>query len=283
MTRWGAEQLLAWRPDDAVREYSARDTALYALGVGCGLSDLDETAFVLEERVVALPSMPVVLASDGFWPMQERFGFNWPKILHGEQALVLHEPLAASGRVRRRLRVTGVVDRGPGRGALMYCARELFDDARDVLLATLTETWVMRGDDGMGGAPVARPAPPPQPSGAPNASLTLPTSRQTALIYRLSGDVNPLHADPEFARAAGFERPILHGLATLGVATRALLHLCADGDPARLKSLALRFKAPVYPGEAISTDVWRDGETVLFRARVGETVVLDNGVAQITA
>ena len=141
----------------------------------------------------------------------------------------------------------------------------------------------MRGDGGCGGTIKEAPAPHALPERAPDTSVTLTTLARAALIYRLSGDYNPIHADPALARKAGFERPILHGLCSLGVATRAVLRACCDDQPDRLRSLQLRFSAPVYPGETLITDVWRDGEVASFRTRVAErnVVVLNNGRAII--
>jgi acyl dehydratase len=150
-------------------------------------------------------------------------------------------------------------------------------------LVTLTGTTVMRGDGGFGGPAKQAPAPHRIPERAPDAVCDLSTALNAALIYRLSGDYNPLHADPEVARSAGFPRPILHGLCSLGVAGRALLKTVAAYDPARFKSMRLRFTAPVFPGETIRTEMWIDGAQVSFRARLVErdAIVLDNGLAEI--
>jgi acyl dehydratase len=176
-----------------------------------------------------------------------------------------------------------VVDKGEGRGALIYSERKITDKASGDLLATITQTTFCRADGGFG-AP-KRDTPPPHaiPERAPDLICDLPTRPETALLYRLSGDVNPLHADPEFAKTAGYPRPILHGLATFGVAGHALLKEVCGYDPFRLKSMAVRFSAPVYPGETIRTEIWRDGNVASFRARVIErdVIAINNGRAEI--
>ena len=167
--------------------------------------------------------------------------------------------------------------------ALILSERTIADKATGTLLATINQTTFCRADGGFGGEKRDAPAPHPIPERAPEIVCDLPTRPETALLYRLSGDVNPLHAEPEFAKAAGFPRPILHGLATFGVAGHALLKSLCGYDPARLAAMAGRFSAPVYPGETIRTEIWRDGKVASFRARVLErdVVAVNNGRADI--
>ena len=181
-------------------------------------------------------------------------------------------------------KVTDIVDKGAGRGALLFVERTVRDGDSGEDLATLRSTTFARGDGGCGGTTATAPPPHPVPDRAPDLACDLPTAPNSALIYRLSGDPNPLHASPAVAAAAGFDRPILHGLCTLGVAGHAILKTCCGYDPARLRSMALRFSAPVYPGETIRTEMWRDGAVVSFRARVVErdVVVLNNGRAEVS-
>ena len=279
------DKLRNWPFPDLEHSYSERDTMLYALGVGCGHDPLDERDLrhVYEDGLQALPTMAVVLGHPGFWLKDPETGVDWRKVLHGEQGLVLHRPLPAAGTVIGRSRVTEIIDKGAGKGALMYSERDVVDKASGALLCTVTSTTFMRGEGGFGGPTGPAPAPHEMPNGDPELVLDLPTLPQAALIYRLSGDYNPLHADPKIAQAVGFPRPILHGLATYGVAGRAILRACCGDDPARLKRLDVRFSAPVYPGETIRTEMWLDGATVSFRCRVLErdTVVLNNGLAVI--
>jgi len=284
--------LKARRFPELAASYGARDTMLYALGVGYGSDPADERqlAFVYEKALRAAPTLPVVLAYPGFWVKEADTGIDWVRVLHGEQSLELHRPLAPQGKVMGRTRVKALVDKGRDKGALLVHERKLYDEAGE-LLATVESTSFCRGDGGFserpgngprGGDP-APPPPPATPDTAPDIACDLPTAPQAALVYRLSGDYNPLHAEPAVAKAAGFERPILHGLATYGVAGHAILRSCCDYDPARLKSLAVRFSAPVYPGETIRTEIWRKGNDLQFRARALERgiVVLSHGRAQL--
>jgi acyl dehydratase len=151
------------------------------------------------------------------------------------------------------------------------------------LIGTVTQTIFCRGDGGFGGPPREAPAPHPIPARAPDVVCDLGTRPEMALIYRLSGDYNPLHAEPAFAKAAGFPRPILHGLGTFGVSGHALLKTMCGYDPARLASFGCRFSAPVFPGETIRTEMWRDGDVVSFRARVIErdVIAINNGRAEV--
>lgn len=280
------KRLKSWPFKDIEHRYEAKDTILYALGLGAGSDPMDEAdlRFVYEEGLAALPTMAVVLGYPGFWVKDPATGVDWKKVLHGEQGIVLHKPLPAAGTVIGRTRVDEIVDKGAGKGALMYSTREVIDKATGALLATLTSTSFMRGDGGFGGPSGPSPEPHALPTRAPDLSVDLRTLPQAALIYRLSGDYNPLHADPKVAAAGGFPRPILHGLCTFGVAGRAILKACCGNDPGKLRSIKVRFSAPVFPGETIRTEIWRDGKSLSYRARVVERdlVVLNNGLAEIT-
>lgn len=279
------ERLLNRHFPELEQTYTEKDSILYALGVGLGADPTDERQlpFVYEDGQQALPTMGVVLAYPGFWLKQPDTGVDWVKVLHGEQGIALHRPLPPSGTVIGKTRVTAIVDKGEGKGALIYSERNVYDKADGALLCTLTSTSFCRGDGGFGGPAGPVNPPHPIPNRAPDLTCDLPTFPQMALVYRLSGDRNPLHADPKIARAAGFARPILHGLATFGVAGHALLRTVCDYQPERLKGMAVRFSAPVYPGETIRTELWRDGNTVSFRSRVPErdVVVLNNGRADL--
>ncbi len=279
------DRMLNWKFDEIEHTYTKTDTILYALGVGLGIDPLDQRQlrFVYEEDLLALPTMALVLGSPGFWLKEQDTGVDWVRVLHGEQGLVLHRRLPPEGTVIGRMRVSGIVDKGAGKGALIYTEKELIDKASSEIIATATSTTFARGDGGFGGPTGPSPEPHRIPERDPDLTCDLPTQPQAALIYRLSGDRNPLHADPAVARAAGFDAPILHGLCILGAAGHALLKTCCDYDPARFKSLQLRFSAPVYPGETIRTEMWHDEDIVSFRSRVVErdVVVLNNGRAEV--
>lgn len=277
------DKLMNWKFDPIESEYSSKDSILYALGVGLSADpmDMDQLRFTYEEDQLALPSMSVVLAYPGFFLKEPQFGVDWVKVLHGEQGIEIHKTLPAAAKVVGENRFTEIIDKGEGRGALLFSERKVYEKATGDLLCTLTSTTFARGDGGFGGPAIDAPKPHSIPDRDPDSVVELPTLPQAALIYRLSGDLNPLHADPRVAKAAGFEKPILHGLATLGVAGHAVLKEACGYRPEKLKSMALRFTSPVYPGETIQTEIWKEGEEVSFRSRVKErdVVVLNNGRA----
>lgn len=278
------DRLLNWPIPEIRQTYTRRDTMLYALGLGLGHDPLDEAQlrFVYEDGLRTLPSYPVVLGYPGFWMKDPGTGIDWVRLVHGEQGIVLHKLPPPEGEVIGRTRVTSIVDKGEGKGMLVYIERRVTDAATGELLAELPSTTFCRGNGGFGGP--TGPVPPVHelPTRQPDISITLHTLPQAALIYRLSGDYNPLHADPRVAKAANFERPILHGLCTLGVAGHALLQ-AAGYEAERLASIHARFTAPVYPGESLTTDIWRDREIWSFRTRVAarDVVVLGNGRAAV--
>jgi len=280
------QRLKNWPFPEIEHSYTAKDSMLYALGLGFGADpmDKDQLRFVYEEGLRALPTMAVVLAYTGFWAKNPETGIDWRRVLHGEQGLVLHKPLPASGTVIGRTVIDEIIDKGAGKGALLYSHRDIRDKETGELLASIASTSFLRGDGGFGGP--AGPTRPVHalPERAPDLAADIATLPQAALIYRLSGDYNPLHADPEIAASAGFPRPILHGLCTFGVAGHALLRTLCGYDPARLKRMQVRFSAPVFPGETIRTEIWReDGGRVAFRSKVLERdlVVLNNGLAEV--
>jgi acyl dehydratase len=280
------QRLLELPFEDIDQEIIARDVILYALGVGAGANPHDERElrFVYEENLHVLPTMAAVLCSPGFsWYQDSRNGIDWKRMLHGEQSVEIYSPLPTSGVIVGHTRVTEVIDRGEGKGALMTVERTLTARASGRRLAKTTALMFLRGNGGFGGPSGPVTAPHAMPERPPDLSITTPTLPQAALIYRLSGDLNPLHVDPKVATAGGFPRPILHGLCTFGVVGRALLEGACDFNPARLRKMRARFTSPTYPGETIRTDIWADGETVSFRATAIErdAIVLNNGCATV--
>lgn len=275
--------LLDWPFPDVVATYARRDMAIYALGIGLGADPLDEAQlrFVREEDNLGFPTMPVAMCWGPSWAADPRAGVNRAMIVHGEQGLRLLRPMPAEGRFRLRSRITHVVDKGAGKGAVIYAESTLVDDASGETIAELWRSTFARADGGFGGLPQAPRTPHALPDRAPDAEVELPTTPQQALLYRLSGDRNPLHSHPEAGRRAGFDRPILHGLCTYGIAAHAVLRCFCDYDPARLTGFDVRFSAPVFPGESIAVEMWRDGGIVSFRAFVRSrgAKVLDNGRA----
>jgi acyl dehydratase len=280
------EKLLALKIPEVEQTYGPKDTILYALGIGLGHDPLneDELPFVYDKNLKVLPTFAVVLGWPGFWARDLDTGIDWVKLVAGEQGLVLHRPLPASGTIVGRTRVTEVIDKGPGKGALVYSERVVSHKKSGEKIATVMQTTFCRGDGGFGGP--AREAPPvhPIPERVPDFVSDLSTRPEAALIYRLSGDPNPLHVDPAIAKAAGFPRPILHGLATFGIAGHAILKSICGYDPAKLTTIAARYSAPVFPGETIRTEMWRDGNVVSFRARVVErdVIAINNGRAEVS-
>ncbi|MBX6373523.1 MAG: MaoC family dehydratase N-terminal domain-containing protein [Acetobacteraceae bacterium] len=278
------DRLLNWPFEDVVQRYDARDAMFYALSVGLCADPMDERElrYVYEKDLAVFPTLPAVLCHPGPWMADPRSGIDRSKVVHGEQRVVLHRrPLPTAATVRGRTRVVGVVDKGEGRGALIYQERRLVDDATGEPLATLLQTSFARADGGFGGpreAPV--PALEPVPDATPpDVVAEMPTFANQALFYRLNADRNPLHAEPAVARRAGFERPILHGMCTFAVAAHAVLKTVGGYDPASILDIEARFSAPVFPGETISVEMWRQGRTVRFRASVPTrgTKVLDHG------
>ena len=288
MAAFDYDRLKNWPFAEVEQSYSTRDSILYALGIGIGADPMDaqQLPFVFEEdqRFAAVPTMAVVLGNPGFWARDPDSGIDWVRILHGEQSLTLHRPLPPAATVRARTRVTGIVDKGIGKGALILSERTIVDAVSGEALATLGSTTFARGNGGYGGPSDPAPVPHQLPDRGPDMTCDLPTLERAALIYRLSGDYNPLHASPSVARDAGFERPILHGLCTLGIAGHAILRCCCDYDPGRFRSMQLRFSAPVYPGETIRTELWCDDGIISFRSSTLErgVVVLNNGRAVVT-
>lgn len=266
------------RPPIETRQHLDRSTViLYALGVGA-----TELPFVYEEGLKALPTLAVTLAYPGFVWRNPDLDVDWRRVLHGETSIVLHAPLPVEGELIGHTTFGPLFDKGVEKGAVAYHTREIHL-ADGTHIATVRNGTFLRGDGGFGGTAEGQPRPHPLPDRAPDIVHSLPTATNQALIYRLSGDLNPLHIDPAIAEAAGFARPILHGLATFGIAGRSVLATLCDNAPERLKRLDVRFSSPVFPGETIRTEIWREGDgRAGFRAVSEERdqVVLNNGFVE---
>ncbi|MGE7966516.1 MaoC/PaaZ C-terminal domain-containing protein [Pseudomonas sp. NPDC089918] len=279
------EKLLSY-PIPVVRQTLTRQkTAFYALSVGLGADPLDERQLRYVDYcrdLRALPSLALVLGHPGFWLGDGRSGVDPKSVVHGEQELTVHDELPVEGEVIGETCIVGLVDKGPGQGALLYTRKEVRSVVDDRLLASALNTTFLRGGGGFGGDSSALRASHTLPGSEPDFSVDLPTRPEQALYYRMNGDDNPLHVDPAVAAAAGFSRPILHGLCTFGTVCHALLRTLVDYDASRLRSMALRFSSPVLPGETIRIEIWRDGS---FRARVLErdALVVSNGLATFSA
>ena len=269
------EETIVWRDKDAM---------LYALGVGLGSDPLnvEELPFVYENGLKSVPSFATVLVmTAGYARLISRSGINFARVVHGEETIELHRTLPPEGEGRLQHRVAAVYDKGD-KGAVMIVETALNDKAGEPI-ATLRSSIFARADGGFGGSSEGEAAPHKVPERAADLSLDFPTRPDQALLYRLNGDRNPLHADPAFAKMVGFERPILHGLCTFGITCRAVLQAFTGFDPGKVKSHQARFSAPVFPGETVSVDLWREGDVISFEARVKsrDATVIKNGKSVI--
>jgi acyl dehydratase len=261
------------------RSWTSTDALLYALGVGAGLGDpLRELEFTTENsegiKQKVLPTYGVLLARA---PAARRLGdFDRARLVQAGQSIELHRPLPVSGTVRTSTSVTAIYDKGSG--ALVEFESVAVDSVSGEPLVTARYGMFVRGEGGFGG-PRGVSVPWERPARDPDHRVVEPTRPEQALLYRLSGDRNPLHADPRCAARGGFARPILHGPCTYGFTGRVLLHELCDSDPARFLAMSGRFTAPVVPGEALVVSIWRGpGGTALFRtAKEDGTVVIDHG------
>lgn len=265
-----------------------RDTALlYAVGVGCDPDD--GLAYGAEGcaglRLQAIPTFGIVLSSpipmfDGMAPLGlwDSIGpIDWTKVVHGEQEIVMHRPLPLAGEIESTTTVTGLYDKG--KGTVIELQTESVDTADSEVLFTARTSLYVRDAGGWGGDRGPRVSVPPAPDRAPEHLVRYRTAPNQALIYRLSGDRNPLHCDPTVAAAAGFRRPILHGLCTYGFAARALLRCLCGDDAERFGSISGRFSAPVYPGDELSVSIWEAdiGEAQFQVMRGDGTIAIDGG------
>ena len=278
-----ARRLIDWNIPVAKHSYTRRDTAFYALSLGVGRDPLDRRALALVDPwhsgLKALPTLALVLGYPGFWlgerEVEQASGVSPTQILHAEQAVTLAAPLPVEGEVSGHTRVTALVDKGVGRGALLYSERRIIDERTGSLLATCSQVHYLRGAGGCGTVGQA-PGRANASVDEPTSQIEVPTLSQQALLYRLNGDANPLHSDPDAASIAGFERPILHGMCTTGMAVAAVISELAQGDPDRVRALSVRMTSPVMPGESLQIEISRDGG---FRARIPSrsVTVLDCG------
>jgi len=279
------DKLINWEIPEVEQKLTRRDTILYALGVGLGADprDADQLRFVYEDGLQALPTMAIILGYPGPWHAHPDTGITRSHVVHGEQGLRILKPLPVEGDILGKTRVTGVVDKGKDKGALVMTECTVREKSSGNVVCRLTSTTFCRADGGFGGPSGPVKAPHEIPDSSPQHVCDLSTLPQAALIYRLSGDYNPLHADPAYASKAGFKMPILHGRCTFSIAGHAILKTLCGYDPSRFVAMEGRFSSPVYPGETIRTEMWRDGDVVSFRSTVPArgVTVLNNGRAEI--
>jgi acyl dehydratase len=274
--------------------YGDKDVMLYALGIGLGADPMNETElpFVYERGLKVVPTAATVLAAAGGGgrpaegrptpdlPAGHRVSqINYLMMVHGEQKVELHKPLPTTGTFTAEGRTIGAWDKGEGKGAVVVSETTWTDEKGDKAV-TLTGSMFARGDGGFGGPTVGAPEPHTVPTRAPDLSVDITTRPDQALLYRLNGDRNPLHSDPESARRSGFPRPILHGLCTYGITCRAVLQAITDYDPDQILSHQVRFSSPVFPGETVTVDLWKDAKQISFEARVQSrgVTVIKNGL-----
>jgi acyl dehydratase len=280
------DEIMQMKASGLEARYDDKDTILYALGVGFMRDPLDEKElpFVYENALKVVPTFASVLPrgvyTDGRpLPPQPFSKLNFLMIVDGERRIQFHKPLPPMAEIISDERVVGVFDKGADKGALLVLERVVSDKSTGDKLCTVTATIFARGDGGFGGPKEGAPQPHTLPMRTPDIVKESDTRPDQAFLYALSGDRNPLHRDPRFAKMAGFPRPILHGLCTYGTACRAVLGSVASYDPARITGFDARFSAPVFPGETIITEMWVDGNIVSFRARAKgrDATVLNNG------
>ena len=274
------DKVLATTHNDIKRVYGDTETMLYAQSIGFGRDPVDrkELAYVYEQgrSLQTVPTLASAIVPDMFPP---DLGWDYGQVLHVEQRLQLYRPMPPAADLRLDKRVVDVFDRGAKHGAMFLFEVEGRLAKDDTVLFTLGATVLARGDGGFGGPSGTGPAPHRAPRREPDLSCDTPTRSDQALLFRLNGDRNPLHADPDAAAAAGFSIPILHGLCTYGIACRAILKTICDYDHTLIEAFDARFSLPVMPGDTITTDMWQDGNVVSFQCSVKErdAVVLRNG------
>ena len=257
--------------------WTSKDALLYAVSLGLGVDDLaftTENTNGVEQQV--LPTFPVVVATSGGSVFSKVGTFNPALLVHGQQAVTLHKQLPVEASVTVTQKLVAMYDKG--KAAVVVTESTATDDADGSPMYTLVSSAFIRGEGGWGGdrGPSGPQNAPPER--AADATMTLQTSPDQALLYRLNGDRNPLHSDPSFAAMGGFDRPILHGLCSYGFTARALLTLFCAKDASKFKHIEGRFASPVIPGEALTISAWQtaDGEAV-FTTSVGDRVVIDQG------
>lgn len=280
------EKLMATKVTDLPLKYADAEAILYALSIGMGDDPLDlkELPYVYEqgEPFRTVPTLATVLVPDIFPP---GLGWDFNQVLHSEQRMQLFRPLPPGADLLINKRVVDAFDWGPRKGALILFEAEGRLASDDTVLFNLGCTVMARGDGGFGGPVGKGPRPHRAPRREPDLSCDIATRKDQALLFRLTGDRNPLHADPAKAAKAGFEVPILHGMCTYGIACRSILRTICDYDYTLIEGFDARFTAPVLPGDTITTDMWQDGNIVSFRCHVKErdTIVLRNGKCTLKA
>src|ERR1700744_1018110 len=265
------DTLMALKNLDQRFSYGDREVMLYAYGIGMGADPMDERelAFVNEAAANPRPLKVVpTFASVAAWGATPgEMNLNRVMVVDGEREITFHRPLPVAEKLLVDSRVLAVFDKGKDKGAIIR-HQALLRNERGEELATLVASRFARGDGGFGGPSEGQPEPHKVPTRSPDRSVDISTRPDQALVYRLCGDRNPLHSDPAFTRRIGFSRPILHGMCTFGITCRGILQTYADYDASAFKQPPARFSSPVYPGETVTLDLWKDGNLISFEARV---------------
>ncbi|MCK1717589.1 MaoC/PaaZ C-terminal domain-containing protein [Bradyrhizobium sp. 141] len=268
--------VLDLKTEAAPYSWSDREVMLYALGIGMGSDPLNENELQFVNEAFATPKPLKVVptfASVCVWGARPgAIALNRLMVVDGERDIIFHKPIPVAASVTADARVCGVYDKGKEKGAIIQNEVVVRDREGDKIVTILSSTFA-RGDGGFGGPSEGMPEPHQVPRRAPDRSLDIPIRPDQALIYRLSGDRNPLHSDAGFARRAGFPKPILHGLCTYGLTCRAVLQTYGDYDPSAFQRHRVRFSAPVFPGEIVTINLWKDGNSISFEAHVRDRQV----------
>jgi len=282
--------LTNWKIPKVEHSYSIKDTMLYTLALGYGEDAAENPIFlkfVYESGLMSVPSMAAILGYPGFWMREPGTGIDWVKMLHGEQRIKIHERIPTQGTLVGLSRVKSITDKGESKGAIVVVERRIINPKNDSLIGTVEQISFLRGNGGysQSGQPSDPFLPGPsfsvQPAQSKNVKIKV--GKDMALIYRLCGDLNPIHADPFIAQKAGFEKPILHGLATYGLACRAIIHALQISDPFEIETLNVRFSAPVYPGETLLFEIHQTDKEIGFTATAEErkVIVMKDGYSKL--
>lgn len=279
------EKLSAYKIPDTEMALTKRDTILYNLSVGLGADPVDEAQldFLRPGALVAMPSMATMIAMPYAWIRKADVGFSG-KSVHAGIRFRLHGTLPVEGTFLSVNRVGEILDKGPGKAAIVSNERQIYDKATGKLIVEIRSTNMFRGDGGFGGQSTPQEPMIAIPARAPDTIVEMPTLPQQGLIYQLNGDYNPLHNDPGTARRQGFPRPILHGLCTYGITCHALLRNLCDYDTSRIRMMTANFTRPVYPGETVAVHIWRETGGAMFQTVVparNAEIVLDCGYVEL--